>query len=101
MVSALLSGKAPIPGGKRSTSCVIHPGKTMGTSLQETNVKNRILVCATTNQAVDSLAWKIKNQVSGLWVVHASCYLHMCLLTDSLSYSSHWEPRAKWVISKW
>ena len=65
LVSALLSGKAPVPGAKRSTSCVIHPGKTMGTSMQETNVRNRILVCATTNQAVDSLAWKIKNQSLG------------------------------------
>jgi hypothetical protein len=33
--------------------------------MQETNVRNRILVCATTNQAVDSLAWKIKNQSLG------------------------------------
>lgn len=65
LVSALLSGKAPIPGSKRSTSCVIHPGKTLGATLQESNVQNRILVCCITNQAVDSLAWKIKNQSLG------------------------------------
>ena len=44
---------------------MIHPGKTMGTSIRESHAKNRILVCATTNQAVDSLAWKIKNQALG------------------------------------
>ena len=37
----------------------------MGTSMKETHVQNRILVCATTNQAVDTLAWKIKNQSLG------------------------------------
>lgn len=33
--------------------------------MRESHVKNRILVCATTNQAVDSLAWKLKNQALG------------------------------------
>lgn len=32
----------------------------MGVSLSEPLARNRILVCATTNQAVDTLAWKIR-----------------------------------------
>ena len=59
LVTALLSGKAPLPG-QRQSGCIIHPGKTMGTTLQEPQARNRILVCAATNQAVDTLAWKIK-----------------------------------------
>lgn len=64
LVSALLSGKAPLPGSRQSR-CLIHPGKTMGATLPEVYARNRILICATTNQAVDSLAWKIKNQSLG------------------------------------
>jgi len=59
LVSALLSGKAPLPK-QRQSGCLIHPGKTMGATFTEPHARNRILVCATTNQAVDSLAWKIK-----------------------------------------
>lgn len=59
LVTALLSGKAPLPG-VRESGCLIHPGKTMGASLAQPLARNRILVCAATNQAVDSLAWKIK-----------------------------------------
>ena len=59
LVSALLSGKAPLPQ-QRQSGCLIHPGKTMGTAFAEPQARNRILVCAATNQAVDSLAWKIK-----------------------------------------
>lgn len=65
LVSALLSGKVPLPGAKRTSSMIVHPGKALGATLRETSVKNRILICATTNQAVDSLAWKIKNQALG------------------------------------
>jgi len=59
LVSALLSGKAPLPN-QRQSGCLIHPGKTMGATYAEPQARNRILVCAATNQAVDSLAWKIK-----------------------------------------
>jgi len=67
LVSALLSGKAPLPK-QRQHGCVIHnpgcviqnPGKTMGATFTKPQARNRILVCAATNQAVDSLAWKIK-----------------------------------------
>lgn len=59
LVSALLSGKAPLPKAKES-GCLIHPGKSMGATWTEPKARNRILVCAATNQAVDSLAWKIK-----------------------------------------
>ena len=59
LVSALLSGKAPLPQ-QRQSGCLIHPGKTMGTTFTDPQARNRILVCAATNQAVDSLAWKIK-----------------------------------------
>jgi len=59
LVTALLSGKAPLPG-QRQSGCLIHAGKTMGVSLSEPQARNRILVCATTNQAVDTLAWKIR-----------------------------------------
>lgn len=59
LVSALLSGKAPLPKHRQS-GCLIHSGKTMGATLTEPLARNRILVCAATNQAVDSLAWKIK-----------------------------------------
>jgi hypothetical protein len=64
IVSALISGKAPLPGQKQS-SCLIHAGKTLGAALPEANARNRILICATSNQAVDSLAWKIKTQSLG------------------------------------
>ncbi len=59
LVSALLSGKAPLPK-QRQSGCLIHPGKTFGATFAEPQARNRILVCAATNQAVDSLAWKIK-----------------------------------------
>ncbi|KAL7542964.1 hypothetical protein ACHAXR_012270 [Thalassiosira sp. AJA248-18] len=59
LVTALLSGKAPLPK-KRQSGCLIHPGKTMGAAYADPQARNRILVCAATNQAVDSLAWKIK-----------------------------------------
>jgi senataxin len=59
LVSALLSGKAPLPQ-QRQSGCLIHPGKTMGLTFAEPQARNRILICAATNQAVDSLAWKIK-----------------------------------------
>lgn len=59
LVSALLSGKAPLPR-QRQSGCLIHPGKTMGATFAEPQARNRILVCAATNQAVDTLAWKIK-----------------------------------------
>ncbi|KAL7464074.1 hypothetical protein ACHAXS_004410, partial [Conticribra weissflogii] len=60
LVTALLSGKAPLPG-QRQLGCLIHAGKSMGVSLSEPQARNRIQVCATTNQAVDTtLAWKIR-----------------------------------------
>ena len=60
LVTALLSGKAPLPN-QRQSGCLIHPGKTMGLTKAEPQARNRILLCAATNAAVDSLAWKIKN----------------------------------------
>ena len=67
LVTALLSGKAPLPG-QRQPGCLIQsiqgPGGKPGA---ETHARNRILVCATTNQAVDHLAWKIA-QVSSKWL---------------------------------
>jgi len=57
LVSGLLSGKAPLPK-QRQSGCLIHAGK-------EPPARNRILVCAATNQAVDSLAWKIKQESIG------------------------------------
>lgn len=80
---------------------MIHPGKTMGTSMQETNVRNRILVCATTNQAVDSLAWKIKNQSLGtsgkvgdfkMVSLCGMCLLINVELTVNIA-SHHWNKR--------
>jgi len=62
LVSALLSGRAPMPK-QRQSACIIHPpggGQTMGVT-STTKTHCRILVCAATNIAVDSLAWKIKN----------------------------------------
>ena len=62
LVSALLSGKAPLPR-QRQSGCIIHPGKTMGATVsgRTAAARNRILVCAATNQAVDGLAWRIRN----------------------------------------
>lgn len=60
LVTALLSGKAPLPK-QRQSGCLIHPGKTMGKTTADPHARNRILVCAATNVAVDGLAWKIKN----------------------------------------
>lgn len=58
LVSALLSGKAPLPKQKQS-GCLIHARNTVP------QARNRILVCAATNQAVDHLAWKIKRESIG------------------------------------
>lgn len=85
LVSALLSGKAPLPQ-QRQSGCLIHPGKTMGTTFAEPLARNRILVCAATNQAVDSLAWKIK-QGSGkcstsIFILYL---LFISLICESLS----------------
>lgn len=60
LVTALLSGKAPLPK-QRQSGCLIHAGKTMGKTTAKPQARNRILVCAATNVAVDGLAWKIKN----------------------------------------
>ncbi|EJK55375.1 hypothetical protein THAOC_24898, partial [Thalassiosira oceanica] len=62
LVSALLSGKAPLPR-QRQSGCIIHPGKTMGATVsgKTAAARNRILVCAATNQAVDGLAWRIRS----------------------------------------
>ncbi|KAL7463331.1 hypothetical protein ACHAXS_003708 [Conticribra weissflogii] len=40
LVTALLSGKAPLPG-QRQSGCLIHAGKTMGVSLSEPLARNR------------------------------------------------------------
>jgi len=65
LVSALLSGQAPLPK-QRQHGCLIKtaiqkPGNTK-VALEPTS-RNRILVCAVTNHAADMLAWKI-NQTS-------------------------------------
>ena len=66
LVSALLSGQAPLPK-QRQHGCSIKsliqtPGKAKIAS--EPICRNRILVCAETNQAVDTLVWKIKQTSS-------------------------------------
>ena len=70
LVSALLSGQAPLPK-QRQHGCLIKtaiqkPGNTK-VALEPTS-RNRILVCAVTNHAADMLAWKI-NQTSCKYVL--------------------------------
>jgi len=64
LVTALMSGKAPLPR-QRQSGTLIHAGKTMGAKVPEPHARNRILVCAATNQAVDHLCWKIKQEAIG------------------------------------
>ncbi|KAL7460141.1 hypothetical protein ACHAXS_000606, partial [Conticribra weissflogii] len=59
LVTALLSGKARLPG-QRQSGCLVHAGKTMGVSLSEPLARYRILVCAATNQVLNILAWKVR-----------------------------------------
>ena len=61
LVSALLSGKATHPNQPQS-GCLIHAP--CDSSTKPTS-RNRILVCAPTNVAADSLAWKIKQSAIG------------------------------------
>ena len=61
LVSALLSGKATRPNQPQS-GCLIHAPCDSST---QPVARNSILVCAPTNVAADSLAWKIKQSAIG------------------------------------
>jgi len=74
LVTALLNGNVPMPGGGKSKAgTLIQVGKTFtptgGSSASSCNtsksIQRRILVCAPSNLAVDDLAWRLRNSAIG------------------------------------